>query len=133
MIEASLAVQIAITAALATAGGVGAPVSDQIAESTMPPYVQTGDDQVVPNPAEGFDLSVTVHSKLHAFVGRTQGRRAVKAIAQACVVALDNAALDLTANGWVLNVIRHDGTVYLSEPDGVSHAVISFISLLDPA
>lgn len=132
-VEPSLALQIAVTAALGAGGGIGAPVADQFKEDVPPPYVRTGDDIVTATPADCFERSVSVRTALHAFTSRTAGRRAVKQLAAAIVDRLNDAALDLSAQGWTLNTLQHAGTQMLDEPDGVSHAVVTFNALLDPA
>lgn len=130
MSEPSLAVQAAITSVLKNNLG-GVPVFDHVPPNQAAPYVQTGDDQVVPTPADCMDGAVEVRSTLHVFSTR-RGRREAKTIAGAIVDALDGAPLDLGA-AWGLVEIHHTGTRMITEPDDTAHAVVTFTTLADPA
>lgn len=130
MSEPSLAVQIAITATL-KAASIGAQVFDHVPPNQPAPYVRTGDDQVVPTPADCMDGAVEVRSTLHVFSTR-RGRREAKTIAGAIVIALEGAALDLGPS-WALVDIHHTGTRVIDEPDDTAHAVVTFTTLADPA
>lgn len=131
--EPSLALQLAVTAALKAGGGIGAPVADQFPEDAPLPYVRTGDDIVTATGSDCLERSCAVRTALHAFAPRTAGRRAAKALAGLMVDRLDGADLDLSAHGWALNTIQHADTRLLDEPDGVTHAVVTITALLDPA
>ena len=129
---ADLALQIVITAALVAQGGVGADVTDTDEPNAPMPYVLTGDNQVVPTPADGQDRAVEVHTTLHVYTVGTSGGREARTIAGVLVDRLDHAALDLGPD-WQAVEIYHTGTRVLDDPDGSKHAVITFTTLLDPA
>ena len=130
MIEPSLAMQKAIVAAL-VAGGV--PVFDRVPDVQAVPYIQVGDDQVVPDRADCFERSCEITSTIHAFSYGGKGRAGAKAIAQGIVEALENVSFDLGPD-WSHLLTLHEGSRYLDEPDGRTvHAVLTFKTLLDAA
>lgn len=133
MSDPSLEVQVAIVAALKSAGAlpavIGARVYDAPPASPTFPYITLGDCQVLPDKADCIDgaelfLQVDVWS-------RGVGYGEAKTIANAVVVKLDDQPLTVAAHSVI--VFEHQSTNYLRDPDGLTrHAAITFRSLVQP-
>lgn len=130
MTEPSLALQKATYSALTTAG---LRVYDRVPPDAVVPYVTVGDDQVIATGFDCLDGSSEVYSSVHVW-SRQPGKVEAKSIAGTVRSALDNATLDLSANGFALVSILHHETRYLGDEDGLTtHAVVTFHALIDAA
>ena len=110
---------------------VGPRIFDLIGQDTVFPYVELGDGQVVPDPADGFERSVLVTVTLNAY-SRKPGRPEVRKLCGAIVAALFEADPDLGPD-LALSGFKHDGTRYLVDDDGLTnHGVVTFVASIDP-
>lgn len=111
---------------------LSATVRDLVPDDVSFPYIELGDGQIVPDPADGFERSVTAYLTLHVY-SRKPGRPEARLICGAIVDTLAAASLDLGAD-LTLVQLTHEGTRYLVEPDGkTNHGVLTFHALIDPA
>lgn len=132
MKEPSLAVQTAIFGLL-TRVLKSTKIYDRVPDTAATPYIQVGDDQVIPDKADCFERSCEVISTIHVYTYDGQGRAGAKAIAGQVVDALENAELGVDPD-YAHLLTLHEGTRYLDEPDGRTvHAVLTFKTLLDAA
>lgn len=134
--EPTLDLQGAIVARLkadaALAELVSTSVFDRVPGGTAPPYVVVGEDQDVPDLAEcidGSEIFVTINA-----YSRSVGKPGVKRIAGAVKAALHGAedALELSDENRLL-LIEHNGTIFRTEPDGLTQrAIMTFRALTEP-
>lgn len=137
---AALAMQDAIVATLTadtrmkTLMGAEPRVLDRVQDRVRPvyPYVKIGADQALPDLAEGIDgteflLAVDVYSQA---VGSVECKR----IAAAIDTALHGKEADIALNDYyALKIIERSTVIYRSEADNVTHAVMTFRALVEPA
>lgn len=134
MTEPAFALERAMLTALrgAVPPVAGGRIFDVVPPGAAFPYVELGDAQVVPDPAEGLERSVEVYVILHTWSrkpGRPEGRKLCGQI----VDILTGLDLDLGAS-LALALLTHDGTRHLTEADGLTyHGVVTFRALIDPA
>lgn len=127
--KAALATLKAATSIRALAGN---RVFDVVPFEAGFPYIEMGDSQIVPDPADGFERSTEVYLTIHAW-SRKPGRPQARKLCGAIVDALDGTDLNLGSD-LELALIRYDGTRYLQDGDGLtSHGVVAFRALIDPA
>lgn len=136
MAEPSLSLQGALVATLKADPAVNALLAGRIYDRvpTPPtfPYVTLGDDQIIGDGADCLNGSVEIFAILHVF-SRAVGKPEAKRISGAIVAAVNGTALNLHPD-YVLNLIQHDSTRHLDDPDGLtSHSVVTFHALIDEA
>ncbi len=138
--EPTLALQEAILAALKANSAVAAICGDHIfdripGDPNKPPppdlfpYVRIGEDQDVPDLAECIDGS-EIFATVDVF-SRAYGKPECKRLAGAVKRCLH--AADLTLDDNRLLLIEHNGTVFTTDPDGLTErAIITFRALTEP-
>lgn len=137
--EPTLALQKAIVAALKGNVPVTALIAQRVYDRVPDPagltfpYVRVGEDEDVPELAECIDGS-EVYATIHAFSRPERpplGKTEVKRVAGAVKYVLHAADLTLDENRLVL--IEHYGTVFRTDPDGLTeHAIITFLARTEP-
>jgi hypothetical protein len=133
--EPTLDLQGAIVARLKADAALAELVSTSVFDrvpSTAMPYVVVGEDQDVPDLAEcidGSEIFVTINA-----YSRSVGKPGVKRIAGAVKASLHGAeyALELSDENRLL-LIEHNGTIFRTEPDGLTQrAIMTFRALTEP-
>lgn len=134
MSDPSLEIQGAVVTALKSASAVTALIAGRVYDRVPPaptfPYVNVGENQVIPDRAGCYDAADVVLT-IHAWA-RGEGYVEVKRVGKAVSDAL--LASDLPIAGYRLIDKEFEGTRYMRDPDGLtSHAVITFRALTEPS
>lgn len=135
MIDAGLALQGAIVAALKADTDVSALVAgrvyDAVPDDATYPLIKIGEIQVLDDGADGI-ASVEVFVTLHAWsqaVGAVECRRLAGAMRQ----CLHQAPLDVGDDWQLIDMLHRQSRVFV-DADGVTqHGVVTFRALMDPA
>lgn len=128
--EPTLALQKAFVTALKTGGLTD--VYDRVPDKAALPYIVVGDDQFLPDKADGL-YGGEIASNIHVYYAKNLGRAGVKAIAQQVSDAIDQAEHDMGAD-YAAHVTVHTGTTFQDEEDGkTTHAIVGFSTFFDTA
>lgn len=137
--EPTLALQEAIVAALKADTTLTDLISGRVydrvpGDPTRPPptnifpYVRVGQDQDIEDGADCIEAS-EIFAQIDVF-SRAYGKSEVKSIAGSVRRVLHEADLTLDENALVL--IKHENTLYRTDPDGLTeHAILIFRALTE--
>lgn len=136
MSDPSLELQAAIVSKLKSDPGVQAVVGQRVYDEIPPPselvfpYIQIGDNQVLPDKADCID-GTEIFWQLDGWA-RDPTFPMTKQISKAVVAALDDKEIILT--GYAAIVCELNTINYLHDPDGITrHVAISFRFLIQAA
>jgi hypothetical protein len=114
---------LAASSALATAMGGAARVFDRRPTNLKPPYVLTGQDQILLDPNGDCPAEAEVYSTIHLWTLREgdDGDQA-RAIGAAIVDVMLGA---LSVDGWEVDLAELVDEQYLTDPDGSTHGIVT--------
>ena len=108
------------------------PVFDAVPEQQSYPFVAIGDDQVVPDAAEGFEDSVEITSTIHVYskaVGRPENKTIVGQIRR----LIKAAAVDLGPDWTLVDLVAGGSHVVEDDDELTTHGIVTFKTLADLA